>query len=110
MRLSQFIQGHIEPILAEWEAFARTLMPPAATMSVAELRDHAHDILLAIAQDMDTAQDTFLAVLGHDLRNPLSAPGSCVQILGLTDEPIRKDKTPQLVPVPFRTLSLHNRA
>jgi signal transduction histidine kinase len=204
MRLSQFIKGNIEPILVEWEAFSRTMIPPAETMSVAELRDHARDILLAIAQDMDTAQseherqakslgqaeppanaslnesfstihgrlrqrsgfdvvqlgaeyralratvlrlwmptadavdtmnavdgaatvnpgpleevvrfnegidqalaeslvsyaqlvahsrDTFLAVLGHDLRNPLSALGSCVQILGLTDEPIRKDKT-----------------
>jgi signal transduction histidine kinase len=197
MRLSHFIKHNIEPILVEWEAFSRTMMPPAATMSVAELRDHARDILLVIAQDMDTAQsegerqakslgqakppanesfstvhgklrqrsgfdlvqlgaeyralratvlrlwmptvnavdavdgagmvnaetledvvrfnegidqalaealasyaqcvahsrDTFLAVLGHDLRNPLSALGSCVQILGLTDEPIKKDKT-----------------
>lgn len=56
MRLSQFIKDNIEPILVEWEAFARTLIPPAASMPVAELRDHAHDILLAIAQDMGTAQ------------------------------------------------------
>ena len=187
MRLSQFIKHNIEPILAQWEAFARTMVPPTETMSVVELRVHAHDILLAIAEDMNTAhsederqaksmghtrslanasfstihgglrqrsgfdllqlgakyralratvprlwmptvdavdagtleevvrfnegndqalaealasyaqlvthfRDTFLAMLGHDLRNPLSALGSCVQILGLTDEPIRKIK------------------
>lgn len=56
MRLSQFIKHNIEPILVEWEAFARTMIPPAETMSVAELRDHAHEILLAIAEDMNTAQ------------------------------------------------------
>ena len=56
MSLSQFIKNNIEPILTEWEAYARTMIPPAETMSVAELRDHAHDILLAVAADMDTAQ------------------------------------------------------
>lgn len=189
-RLSQFIQENIESIMQEWESFARTMIPPAETMSVSELRDHAHDILLAIAEEMDTAQseaerhaksrglalvpakesfstvhgglrqrsgfeltqlgaeyrtlratvlrlwmqrgdaagvmdaavleevmrfnegidqalaegiasysrlvansrDTFLAVLGHDLRNPLSALSSCLQMLGLSDEPGRKDK------------------
>ena len=187
MRLSQFIKHNIEPILVEREAFARTMVAPTETMSVVELRVHSHDILLAIAEDMDTEQsederqaksmgharslanasfstihgglrqrwgfdllqlgaeyralratvirlwmptidavdagtleevvrfnegidqtlaealasyaqlvthfrDTFLAMLGHDLRNPLSAPGSCVHILGLMDEPIRKTK------------------
>lgn len=188
MRLSQFIKDSIEPILVEWESFARTLMPPAETMSVSELRDHAHDILLAIAEEMDTAQsederqakskghakpsvnksfstvhgglrqrsgfdltqlsaeyralratvlrlwtgrpgmvdagalqemmrfnegidqalaeavasysqlvahsrDTFLAVLGHDLRSPLGALSSCVDLLGRTNDPVNKDKT-----------------
>ena len=190
MRLSQFIKDNIEPILQEWESFARTMIPPAETMSVSELRDHAHDILLAIAEEMETGQseaerhaksrglalvpaketfptvhgqlrqragfnltqlsaeyralratvlrlwmergkaagavdaavldqvmrfnegidqalaegiasytrlvatsrDTFLAVLGHDLRNPLSALSSCLQMLGLSDEPGQKDK------------------
>jgi signal transduction histidine kinase len=191
MRLTQFINDNIEPILVEWESFARTMIPPAETMSVSELRDHARDILLAIAKDMDTAQsereregkskghakrpandsfstlhgglrqrsgfeltqlaaeyralratvlrlwaqelvvadaavleevnrfnegidqslaeavasysqlvahsrDTFLAVLGHDLRNPLSALSTCVQVLGVTDEPDRKAKTLQI--------------
>lgn len=187
MRLSQFIRENIEPILVDWEAFARTMIPPAETMSVVELRDHAHEILLAIADEMDTTQsedqreakskglargpdttfaaehgglrqrvgfdltqlgaeyralratvlrlwmgsvdavdahvleevirfnegidqglaeamvtysehvansrDTFLAVLGHDLRNPLSALGSCVRLLGLTDDAGAKERT-----------------
>ena len=177
MRLSQFIEVNVEPILEEWEAFARTMLPPASTMSMMELRDHAQDILLWIAAEMETPQsaperharslgnapasleqtfpslhgvlrqrsgfdlvqlgaeyralraavlrlwrvgiesvdadmleqvmrfnegidqgmaesmaayservsnsrDTFLAVLGHDLRNPLNALGTCVQLLG----------------------------
>ncbi|MDM0110548.1 sensor histidine kinase [Variovorax sp. J22R133] len=177
MRLSQFIQANIEEIMEDWEAFARTMIPPAETMSVIELRDHAHDILLDIASEMDSNQsedqreakgkglapqsakasfssvhgklrhsvgfdvsqvsaeyralrasvlrlwmrnvgtvdasvleevirfnegidqalaealfsyseemsksrDTFLAVLGHDLRSPLGALGSCLQLLG----------------------------
>lgn len=36
--------------------FARTMIPPAETMSVAELRDHAHEILLAIAEEMESSQ------------------------------------------------------
>ncbi|MET3918113.1 signal transduction histidine kinase [Variovorax sp. OAS795] len=56
MRLSQFIKDNIELILVEWEMFARTMIPPAETMSVAELRDHAHEILLAIAGEMESSQ------------------------------------------------------
>ena len=56
MRLSQFIQVNIEKIMEDWEAFARTMIPPAETMSVIELRDHAQDILLDIASEMDSHQ------------------------------------------------------
>lgn len=181
MRLSKFIKHNIEPILVEWESFARTMIPPAETMSVVELRDHAQEMLLAIADEMETLQsedqreakskglapreatgsfaaehgglrqrvgfdltqlgaeyralratvlrqwmrqvevvdisvleeaarfnegidqglaeamvtysenvatsrDTFLAVLGHDLRSPLSAVSACLRMLELTSE------------------------
>ncbi|WP_307603283.1 sensor histidine kinase [Variovorax boronicumulans] len=56
MRLSQFIRDNVEPILVEWETFARTMIPPAETMSVVELRDHAHEILLAMADEMESSQ------------------------------------------------------
>lgn len=186
MRLSQFIKHNIEHILVDWEAFARTMIPPAETMSVVELRDHAREILLAIADEMEalqteeqreakskglapreaasfaaehgglrqrvgfdltqlgaeyralratvlrqwmrsvkvvdtavleevarfnegidqglaeamvtysenvaTSRDTFLAVLGHDLRNPLSALSSCIQLLEVTTEADTKER------------------
>ncbi|MDM0014749.1 sensor histidine kinase [Variovorax sp. J22P168] len=188
MQLSQFIKSNIEPILVDWEAFARTMIPPAETMTATELRDHAREILLGIADGMDSKQsepereakskglapraqtptfssqhgdlrqrvgfdlsqlgaeyralratvlrlwmatvdvvdgsvleevirfnegidqalaeamasyservansrDTFLAVLGHDLRNPMSALASCVRLLGLSTDPTARDRT-----------------
>jgi signal transduction histidine kinase len=55
MRLAQFIVAHTEPILAEWDAFARTILP-AAQMDSLALRDHAADILLATVRDMESVQ------------------------------------------------------
>lgn len=54
--LSDFITGNMEPILQAWEDFARTVQPPALTMDDAELRDHAHQMLNAIALDLKTSQ------------------------------------------------------
>ena len=56
MRLPQFLRENIEPICIEFEAFARTLMPPGADLSGPSLRDHAEEVLQAIANDMETAQ------------------------------------------------------
>jgi signal transduction histidine kinase len=56
MRLSEFIVANREPILAEWEAFARTIAPPSGGMDVAALRDHANEMLTVIAADLDTPQ------------------------------------------------------
>jgi signal transduction histidine kinase len=55
MRLAEFIVENTEPILAEWEAFARSLSP-GATMTVLDLRDDAESILRATARDMQSAQ------------------------------------------------------
>ncbi|MBB3121758.1 sensor histidine kinase [Pseudoduganella violacea] len=55
-RLADFIRDNTEPILQAWEDFARTIEPPALTMSDAELRAHAHQILLAFATDIETPQ------------------------------------------------------
>ena len=55
MRLGDFIAANVEPILAEWEAFARSLRP-GAKMEVLELRDDAKSILLASVRDMRTFQ------------------------------------------------------
>jgi signal transduction histidine kinase len=56
MRLSSFIEGNIERILAEWEAFARSLGPVADGLSKIALRDHAQLILLAVAKDIESVQ------------------------------------------------------
>jgi signal transduction histidine kinase len=57
MRLSDFIVANREPILAEWEAFARTLAPPSGSMDITALRDHANEMLTVIAADLKTPQD-----------------------------------------------------
>lgn len=56
MKFSTFIEENLELIIDEWEAFARTLLPAAKTMTKLALRNHSRDILLAIAKDMQTAQ------------------------------------------------------
>jgi hypothetical protein len=39
MRFSAFIKENLEQIIAEWEIFARMLLPAARTLSVRALRD-----------------------------------------------------------------------
>jgi signal transduction histidine kinase len=56
MRLAQFIIDNLESILVEWEAFAASLLSPGQTMTSLALRDHARQILLAIAEDIETNQ------------------------------------------------------
>lgn len=55
VRLPQFILQNIEPILQEWEAFARSLTP-GAKMEKLALRNDAEAILRAAARDMGAAQ------------------------------------------------------
>jgi signal transduction histidine kinase len=55
-RLSAFIVANREPILAEWEAFARTCTPAAGPMDIVALRDHANEMLTVIAADLETPQ------------------------------------------------------
>ncbi|MCQ4244384.1 two-component sensor histidine kinase [Stutzerimonas decontaminans] len=56
MRLADFILENIEPILQQWEDFAKTMTPAANGMDSVALRDHAEQMLLAIAADLRTAQ------------------------------------------------------
>jgi signal transduction histidine kinase len=57
MRLADFIVENVEPILAEWEAFARGITP-GKTMDSLALRDYAGEILLATVEDMRLAQSS----------------------------------------------------
>jgi signal transduction histidine kinase len=56
MRMSEFLLENIEPILAEWEEFARTIQPDKPDRSRVQLLDHAREMLVAIAHDMETEQ------------------------------------------------------
>src|SRR5690606_6376100 len=56
MRLPQFIVANVEPILAEFEEFARTHTTAGETMDIRSLRDHADGMLRAIALDMEEPQ------------------------------------------------------
>jgi len=52
LRLADFILADMENILVEWEAFAASQLPAASAMDSLELRDHAEEILKAVAKDI----------------------------------------------------------
>ena len=56
MPLLVFIERHHAEIIAEFSAFARTLMPPDLHLTETDLRDHAEELLTAFAEDLSTAQ------------------------------------------------------
>ena len=56
MRLAEFILRDMESILMEWEAFAVTLFRASADPGGLVLRDHAQQILEAVAKDLSTSQ------------------------------------------------------
>lgn len=53
--LAAFIRANTERIMLEWEAFAREL-PAGGSMDIEALRDHAKEMLEAIATDLETRQ------------------------------------------------------
>lgn len=55
MRLADFIRAEIEAILKDWEEFAKTISH-GGNMDKNGLRDHARDMLLEIAEDLDSHQ------------------------------------------------------
>src|SRR6476469_7756164 len=56
MRLSEFILRDMEHIILQWEQFASTQWPAAASMKSRALRDHAQEILQAVVNDLSTSQ------------------------------------------------------
>jgi signal transduction histidine kinase len=56
VRLADFILANVEPILGQWEAYARSIWPAGATADVAEVRDDAEDFLRATAIDIRSGQ------------------------------------------------------
>jgi hypothetical protein len=59
LRLAEFILANVEPILVEWEAFARGIWPEPLNTPAADpatVRDHAEGILRATVMDMMSYQ------------------------------------------------------
>lgn len=56
MRLADFILTELESIVSEWQAFAATRLPAAQRMTPLALRDHAEQILRAVAKDLGEPQ------------------------------------------------------
>jgi signal transduction histidine kinase len=54
VRLADFIEANIPAILAEWEAFAASLLPAAKGLDALALRDHAEQMLKAMVDDLRT--------------------------------------------------------
>lgn len=54
MKLSDFLTAHMQEILAEWDDYAERMAPAADEMTARELRDHAAQMLQAIAVQIDS--------------------------------------------------------
>lgn len=76
MRLSAFILTNMEPILKEWEEFARSLGAITSNMDRRQLRNHAELVLSAIAADMETLQTPAQQKDKSTGNAPLPPPGS----------------------------------
>ena len=56
MRLAAFIRKDEQPIIKQWELFARTLAPASDDMSPRNLRNHIKEILTFITDDIESPQ------------------------------------------------------
>jgi hypothetical protein len=79
MRLSQFILSNLEPILTEWESFARSVLPEA-NFGKLVLRDEAAAILKTIAHDMETPQTATEQAEKSKGRGPRTEQDSAAEI------------------------------
>jgi signal transduction histidine kinase len=80
MRLSTFIRENSTAIIAEWENFARSLVPAASGMSPLSLRNHISYILEFIADDIDTVQTDSEQTSKSLGKKPKSATDSVAEI------------------------------
>lgn len=81
MRLADFIRREIGPILADWERFAETIMS-ARHMDTTALREHAREMLLVIASDLDGDQSESERVEKSKGLAPEEAAGSWAEVHG----------------------------
>jgi signal transduction histidine kinase len=68
MSLSDYITDNMELLLEEWEQAARAIKPPHIVLDKEELRDWAHEMLLAIAEEMERSSP--VQVDEREIREP----------------------------------------
>ena len=73
MRLANFILDHTDSILQEWENFARTIEPAAASMTTKALRNHASEMLKSVAEDLCTTQSRAEEIVKSHGQEPRTA-------------------------------------
>lgn len=81
MRLANFIRAQIEPILQDWEEFAKTILQDRY-MSKSELRDHVSDMLLDIADDLESHQSESEQAAKSKGRKPKNGKESWAEVHG----------------------------
>ncbi len=81
MRLANFIRQELEPILQDWESFAKTIFS-GKHMGKTGLRDHARNMLLAIADDLDCYQSESAQSAKSKGQEPKHAHGSWAEVHG----------------------------
>lgn len=81
MRLADHIRAVLEPILQDWEAFAKTILH-AKHMGKTGLRDHARGMLLAIADDLDSHQSKSEQVAKSKGHGPENSKESWAEVHG----------------------------
>ncbi|MFN2338661.1 MAG: PAS domain-containing protein, partial [Gammaproteobacteria bacterium] len=80
-QLANFIRTEIEPILKDWEEFAKTILN-AKYMGKTGLRDHAKDMLLEIAEDLDSHQSESEQTAKSKGRKPKGGEESWAEVHG----------------------------
>jgi signal transduction histidine kinase len=81
MRLADFIDDNVEPILSAAEAFAATMLPASSHLDAEALRDHMPMILVAVSKDLrsaQTSQEQLAKSLGQQVRTH-GAPETAAQ-------------------------------
>ena len=81
-RLFTFILNNIEPITQEWENFARSIFP-ADTVNIKTLRDHAGEMLKAIAKDIQQWQSKSEQIVKSKGQKSPEEVGSAAEIHGV---------------------------
>ena len=80
MRLAAFIRRSEQPIIEQWEIFARTLVPASDDMSPRNLRNHIKEILAFIADDIESSQTDSEQVKKSKGRKPKNIEHSPAEI------------------------------